>query len=219
MDFVAFSHYYASLIEPKVRESKDGLGRKQKTQKRKLRHYSPWKVALLNDFSSSENKVQLGVGKRVPADPLCYMNSFPRDGYHDYSLSRDSYHDYSLSRDTDKSMSRETSSVDLVEYCLQLLDRYSVSGSLVCHNKSTSCKCRSVSSQMTRNVRMGSLYDAPLLEERVTSRQRMTSRQRLTSRGSSVTESSELESPGVSPISSDSYSPEHLLQTFYVCLI
>ena len=209
MDFVAFSHYYASLIEPKVRESNDGHGRKQKTQKRKLRHYSPWKVALLNDFSSSENKVQLGVGKRVPADPLCYMNSFPRDGYHDYSLSRD----------TDKIMSRETSSVDLVEYCLQLLDRYSVSGSFACHNKSTSCNCRSVSSQMTRNVRMGSLYDAPLLEERVTSRQRMTSRQRLTSRGSSVTESSELESPGVSPISSDSYSPEHLLQTFYVCLI
>lgn len=112
--------------------------------------------------------------------------------------------DNSLPRDrsSEESISR-ASSVDLVEYCLQLLDRYSLTASLVSLNRANS----------HRSLRReGSLNDVTSLSRDVTSLKKL-----VTSREGSVSVSVESESPGVSSISSDSYSPECLLQTFYVC--
>ena len=212
MDFLDFSYYYASLIEPKVRESQDQTRQKSGNQKRKPRHLSPWKVALLYDFCPNvsrwhfqhEDKHKLS--KRSLRNPCRRSKTLPRDGCHGNAISRDPL----------ESISRETSTVDLVEYCLQLLDRYSLSGSYPSLRKSDSS--RSLRSGGKLSVRTGSLNDVTSLARDVSSpRRSVTSRDSsVTSREGSVTESSELESPA---ISSDSFSPECLLQTFCVCLL
>ena len=196
MDFLGFSHYYASLIEPKVRESQDQTRQKSEFQKRKPRHLSPWKVALLYDFCPNVSRRHF---------PLEENNKLSKRSVHKpcfrtKTLLRDCCHGNRLSRDSLEFISRETSTVDLVEYCLQLLDRYSLSGTFLTLRKSAST--RSLQSGARLSVRAGSLYD-------VTS-----SAGDVTSSDSGATESSELESPA---ISSDSYSPECLLQTFCVC--
>ena len=219
MDFLDFSYYYASLIEPKVRESQDKTRQKSESQKRKPRHLSPWKVALLYDFCPNVSRwhFQLEDKNKLSKrnNPCRRSKTLPRDGCHGNGISRDGCHGNCISRDPLESVSRETSTVDLVEYCLQLLDRYSLSGSFPSLRKSDSS--RSLRSGGKLSVRTGSLNDVTSLARDVTSpRRSVTSRDScVTSRESSVTESSELESPA---ISSDSFSPECLLQTFCVRL-
>ena len=221
MDFLDFSYYYASLIEPKVRESQDQTRQKSESQKRKPRHLSPWKVALLYDFCPSVSRWHFQLedknkfSKRSLSNPCRRSKTLPRDGCHGNGISREGCHGNGISRDPLGSISLETSTVDLVEYCLQLLDRYSLSGSFPSLRKSDSS--RSLRGGGKLSVRTGSLNDVTSLARDVTSpRRSVTSRESsVTSRESSVTESSELESPA---ISSDSFSPECLLQTFCVRL-
>ena len=217
MDFVAFSHYYASLIEPKVRDSESKTDRKLEARQQQLRHYSPWKVALLYDFCQNENRLQeiSHLVESSSEDLRSYVKNLSCDDCYGPKFARDSCHDNTLSRDNlsragcpGDGISEETNSLDLVEYCLQLLDRYSLTASFL--HKATSHK--SLSGERAVNENLGSLNDVTSLDGDVTSPRRV-----VTSRDGSVTESSEVESPGISALSSDSYSPECLLQTFYVC--
>lgn len=203
MDFLTFSHYYASLIEPRVRKSRDTTTLERRCGKRKLRHYSPWKVALLNDTNTCE-KLERNSGRKSPGELCCYDVMMTSHG------------------------AVTSSGGDLVDYCLQLLDKYSMMGSYQSLQKTNSSR------SLGNKCCLGSLCDvasiqrdAPMslvtsCDDSMTSHEStVTSHESIvTSRESSVTPSvdSSVESPLVSSYSLESFSSESVLQTLNVRL-